>query len=606
MTTKPKAKKFRIRRAAPVGNSGEAPGRGGAAAPKSGGAAAPKPEATGPGRSTAAGVAGGERPRVVQPGQAAQPAKPAQPAQPARPTGAAAQQPRTLNPLEEAALGPQEDGFPDGPMTSQAAAKAGAATGSVENAGEAGAEAEIAAIRQEGLTGRQLRMARRVAQKHGLPATSDFDAVRLLRRAGIDPFQRATMLELVSPEGGEGPGAKQVQLPQTVKPAPQNLPSTKVMDAAERAKSVMEIQLDIAKRRRRKTMLLLIRLAFFVFLPTVFAGYYYYNVATPMYATKSEFVIQNNDGVAGAGAGGFLQAAGLGSPDSIGVQGYLLSREAMLRLDADEGFKAHFQDPSIDPIQRLDPGASDEEAYKLYKRNVKIGYDPTEGILKMEVIATDPAISQRYSQILISYAEEKVDNLTQRLREDQMQGALDSFEEAEAKWLDALSEKERLQIERQVLDPTGEGSLLMGQISNLESLLLEQQLKEQRLKNNARPNQAQLSAVQDEIRILTDQIAELRQKVDELARIQGQLAEAETLVMTRAALMQQSLQQLEVARVEANKQTRYLETNVNPTPPDRPTYPRSFENTILAFLIFAGIYLMASLTASILREQVSA
>ena len=574
MTTKPKAKKFRIRRAAPAGNSGEAPGRGGAGA--------------GPARPTAAGVAGGERPEATQPGQPAQAPRRAQP--------------RTLNPLEEAALGPQEDGFPDGPMTSQAAGKSGA----VENAGEVGAEAEIAAIRKEGLTGRQLRMARRVAQKHGLPATSDFDAVRLLRKAGIDPFQRATMLELVSPEGATPPAEQKVQLPQTVKPADQNVPSTRVMDAAERAKSVMEIQLDIAKRRRRKLMLLLIRLAFFVFLPTIFAGYYYYAVATPMYATKSEFVIQNADGGVGAGASSFLQSAGLGSPDSIGVQGYLLSREAMQRLDADEGFKAHFQDPSIDPIQRLEEGASDEAAYKIYKRNVKIGYDPTEGILKMEVIASDPATSQRYSEILISYAEEKVDNLTQRKRVDQMAGAEESFQKAEAKWLEALAEKERLQIERQVLDPTGEGSLLMGQISNLETLLLDQQLKEERLKNNSRPNQAQLSAVQDEIRILTAQISELRRKVDELARIQGQLAEAETLVLTRAALMQQSLQQLEIARVEANKQTRYLETNVNPTAPDRPTYPRSFENTILAFLIFSGIYLMASLTASILREQVSA
>jgi capsular polysaccharide transport system permease protein len=30
-----------------------------------------------------------------------------------------------------------------------------------------------------------------------------------------------------------------------------------------------------------------------------------------------------------------------------------------------------------------------------------------------------------------------------------------------------------------------------------------------------------------------------------------------------------------------------------------------FENMSLAFLIFAGVYLMISLTASILREQVS-
>ena len=42
-----------------------------------------------------------------------------------------------------------------------------------------------------------------------------------------------------------------------------------------------------------------------------------------------------------------------------------------------------------------------------------------------------------------------------------------------------------------------------------------------------------------------------------------------------------------------------------PVAPDEATYPKAFQNTIVAFLIFSGIYLMLSLTASILREQVS-
>ena len=44
---------------------------------------------------------------------------------------------------------------------------------------------------------------------------------------------------------------------------------------------------------------------------------------------------------------------------------------------------------------------------------------------------------------------------------------------------------------------------------------------------------------------------------------------------------------------------------VEPVAPDKATYPRALENTILAFLVFAGIYLMISLTGSILREQVT-
>jgi len=148
---------------------------------------------------------------------------------------------------------------------------------------------EIDAIRREGLTGRQLRMARRVAQKHGIAATSDFDAVRLLRAEGIDPFQRATMLDMIMSRGDDradeeerpqsnpaqaGTPIGRVQLPQTMPANNPYLPSTEVSPAERRANDIIEIQRDIARRRRRKLALLLSRLTAFVFLPTLLAGWY--------------------------------------------------------------------------------------------------------------------------------------------------------------------------------------------------------------------------------------------------------------------------------------------------------------------------------------------
>jgi capsular polysaccharide transport system permease protein len=345
------------------------------------------------------------------------------------------------------------------------------------------------------------------------------------------------------------------------------------------------------------------------------AAYYFYAVATPMYATRSEFVIQKAD--AGTSTLGSLFAgSGLAtSQDSITVQSYLTSRDAMLRLDADLGFKAHFQDPAIDPIQRLDPDASNEDAYKLYKRNVKIGFDPSEGIIKMEVVAASPELSAAFSEALIRYAEERVDNLTSRLRDDQMAGAVQSYEDAEQKRAEAQAQVLRLQQELGVYDPTTEASTLNAQIATFETQLREKQLQLQQLLDNARPNQARVDGVRGDIGRLEALIAELRAKLTEaggstasgesLAQITGQLAVAQSDLETRTVLMQQALQQLEVARIEANKQTRYLEMGVHPVAPDQPTYPRAFENTILSFLIFAGIYLMISITASILREQVS-
>jgi len=80
---------------------------------------------------------------------------------------------------------------------------------------------------------------------------------------------------------------------------------------------------------------------------------------------------------------------------------------------------------------------------------------------------------------------------------------------------------------------------------------------------------------------------------------------AQAEVQTRQLILAQSVQSMETARSDANRQTRYLSVSVNPVPPDEPTYPRAFENTVVALLIFAGIYLMISMTAAILREQVA-
>ena len=295
------------------------------------------------------------------------------------------------------------------------------------------------------------------------------------------------------------------------------------------------------------------------------------------------------------------------------MQSYLQSRDAMLRLDADIGFKSHFSQDFIDPLLRLEADSTNEEAYKLYQRLVKIGYDPTEGIVKMEVAAADPEVSEKYSLALIDYAEEQVDNLTQRLREDQMQGARESYVDAENKMIGAQGRVLELQEKLGVIDAASETSAQMGQIARFETQLQEKKLQLQQLLDNQTPNQARVDGVQGDISRLETVVTELRAKLTEsgsdstsLARISGELRMAELDLQTRQAMMQQALQQLETARIEANRQVRYLSLGVSPVAPDEATYPRAFENTIVAFLIFCGIYLMVSLTASILREQVTA
>ena len=559
MTTKPKARKFRIKRATPAA----APKGTDAVERDAPAAAPPKPQAPDAPRAAAAA-----------PSQAAA-------ASAARPT-------------------PPSD----------------ARSGEVSSATEVSGEQDIDAIRREGLTGRQLRMARRVAQKHGLAPTSDFDAVRLLRAEGIDPFQRSNMLELVVPQDKQSTGTAlqkgRIQLPQTVPAGGRNLPSTDVNPMERRMREISDIQRDITRRRRRKMALLMVRLAFFVGLPTIMGGYYFYNIATPMYATDSQFLIIQNEGTGGLGPlGGLLPTQFANSADSIATQSYLQSKDAMLRLDRDVGFMKHFSDPAIDPIQRMNPDASNEEAYKYYKDNVKIGYDPTEGMIRMEVIAADPEVAKDFSEHLLQYAEERVNALSQQKREDGMRDAREAYEQTVAKRREAQEALIKLQVDNGV-DPQAVIASIRGQITNYETLLLEKELELAALLDNPRPNRAKVDGAQGDVRRLSAQLDKLNERMNSATEGTNSLAQqAVSLQLAQAdlaaadAALQASQTQMEQARTEASRQVRYLTVAVRPVASQSASYPRKFENTILTFLIFAGIYLMLSLTSSILKEQVT-
>jgi capsular polysaccharide transport system permease protein len=489
-------------------------------------------------------------------------------------------------------------------------------------------DAAIAAIASEGLTSRQLRRAILIAQRHELTPKSEYDAVRLLREAGIDPFSRASMLRIVTSEPEPTPEVQAtpreasreltrlpgdtVQLPKRA--APVAVPSTEQRAQVNQAAEILRMQRDIARRRRRRLALLAARMFAFVLLPTFFAGWYFYKVATPIYSVRSEFVIQQAGPASSGGSLGglFSGTAFATSQDSIAVQGYLQSREAMGRLEEDLGFRKHFQEERIDPLQRLAPDATLEAAYKVYKKYAKISFDTTEGVVRMDVMAADPQLAAEWSRQLIKYAEEQVDHLTQRLRADQMRDAQTGYDNAQQALMAAQRTLIGLQEKFKIISSETEVGLIVGQIGGLENQITQERLSLAQMEANPEPNQARMEPIKRRIATLEAEVATLRARLTEdtdgsesLAEIQGELLVAQADLQTRQLLLAQALQSMETSRVEANRQVRYLSLSVSPIPPDEPSYPRAFEDTLVTMLILLGIYLMVSMTAAILREQVS-
>jgi len=193
-----------------------------------------------------------------------------------------------------------------------------------------------------------------------------------------------------------------------------------------------------------------------------------------------------------------------------------------------------------------------------------------------------------------------------------MNGAKASYNDAVREMDRAQTQVLELQERRGVLSAEVEITAQMQLISSLELELETKQLDLAEIKANARPNAARVAVLEAEIARLAARIAQLRASMTQagenstsLARITGELRVAEADLANRQLMLQSSLQQLETARIEANRQVRYLSMGVSPVAPDVASYPRKLENTILAFVIFLSLYILVSLTVSILREQVS-
>ena len=163
-----------------------------------------------------------------------------------------------------------------------------------------------------------------------------------------------------------------------------------------------------------------------------------------------------------------------------------------------------------------------------------------------------------------------------------------------------------------MLDPEGEIANIRALISNVELQLQEKQLALNTQLNNSRPNAARVEALRSEIEVLAAELSKQNARLTEategatsLASQAAEIQMAQADLMTADLVLQSALETKRQTEIEANKQVRYLTVSVNPIASEDPSYPRKFENTLVAFLIFGGIYLMLSLTASILREQVS-
>src|SRR6201987_48086 len=92
-------------------------------------------------------------------------------------------------------------------------------------------------------------------------------------------------------------------------------------------------------------------------LPTLLAGVYYFAIASDLYLSEAKFIVRSPKQVQASTLGALLQTTGLGraADDTAAVQDFIMSRDAVRRLEQQDGLRAILGRPEGDLVARF-PG----------------------------------------------------------------------------------------------------------------------------------------------------------------------------------------------------------------------------------------------------------
>jgi len=355
-----------------------------------------------------------------------------------------------------------------------------------------------------------------------------------------------------------------------------------------------------------------------VVLPVALAAIYFYGFAAPQYVSESKFQVRGRGAASAVGgaAGGGLAALMGGSTvsampqEGLAVGDYLTSVDAVIALRADHHLIDIYRRPEADLLARLvrdDPPAEKLQAY--YNRMVSVSNDPTTGITSIHVRAFRPEDARDLNEALLDMAEELVNQLSVRVRDDTLQVARREVAVAEQR-LSAVSE--RLLAFRETeraLDPSATAASALRSVGTLEQTLLETRAEMQEKSHFMRPDNPLMANLRNRIAALETEIAQERLRTTTGGQaLPQQMAGFERLQLERDFADRQlasATASLEQARVEASRQQLFLARVVQPNLAEYPLYPRAAFILASMAAVLLVLYAIGWLIVAGMREHAS-
>lgn len=340
-----------------------------------------------------------------------------------------------------------------------------------------------------------------------------------------------------------------------------------------------------------------------VLLPTVMSIAYFGFMASDVYVSESVFVVRQPDKPSSSGFGVLLKTAGFSNANEemYAAQSYVLSRDALHKLNRGKAFQSAFQDKSISWIDRFNPiglWGSFEDLYQYYLRKIAINYDTASSLSTLTVRAYSSQEARNLNEQLLRLTEETVNRLNERARADLIHVAQVEVDEAKEESRIAAAALAEYRNRSGIIDPERQAAVQLQMISKLQDQLISIETQLDQMRNLA-PENPQIDVLKTTARSLRQQIDEQTNDVAGNSQsLSGVAVKYQRLVVESQFADKQlaaMLASLADAKGEARKQQAYIERIAQPSLPDEATEPkrlRGILTTLVLGLITYGIFSM--------------
>ena len=330
-----------------------------------------------------------------------------------------------------------------------------------------------------------------------------------------------------------------------------------------------------------------------VALPTLLAAVYFGLITSDVYISESRFVVRSPKQQTPTGLGALLQGAGFSrsEDDTHSVHDFILSRDALQKLNDKLKLDKAFSDPQIDLFSRFASFGVDESfegLHKYYLKRVAIDTDTTSAISVLKVKAYNAEDAYRINTMLLEMSEGLINQLNERGRQDMIRFAASEVDTAEKKAKAASLALSGYRNEKAVFDPERQSAIQLQLVSKIQDELIATKTQLDQVRTFT-PDNPQIPSLQKRASTLQAEIDSQMAKVaGGSTSLTNKAAQYERLALDRTFAEKQlgaALASLEQARNDAQRKQLYLERIVQPNKPDVAVEPRRLRAILATFLL---------------------